>query len=149
MQQNLLPFKYEIDPTKSKMTSLGGLPLFLDLTRNLGILSYLRKNLDLSDTMRGWSVSDIILSLLMVNLAGGDCVEDLHLCGDLHPLAILVMLPWRLCGRFASLGNLSNAIMEIVWKMIDGRSVSVKMDDLSQIVTLRIALRMNVFMGSA
>ena len=77
MTQNLLPFQYEIDPTNSKLTALGGLPLFLDLMSSLGVIASLRRCLARPGDMQGWSVSDVVLSLLMVNLAGGDCVGDL------------------------------------------------------------------------
>jgi hypothetical protein len=45
MPQTLLPFKYEIDPTHSKLTALSGLPLFLDLMSTLGVITALRNNL--------------------------------------------------------------------------------------------------------
>ena len=77
MAQVLLPFQYEQDPTKNKLTALAGLPLFLDLMKSLGFIDSLRECLDFSDDMRGWSVSDVVIALMMVNLAGGDCVEDL------------------------------------------------------------------------
>ncbi len=77
MTQNLLPFQYEIEPTKSKLTALGGLPLFLDLMSCLGLISDLRRLLAQPSDMNGWGISDVILSLIMVNLAGGNVVEDL------------------------------------------------------------------------
>jgi hypothetical protein len=77
MPQSLLPFKYEEDPTDSKLTALGGLPLFLDLMSCLGVIAGLRQALDLSSRLEGWSASDVVLALILVNLAGGECVEDL------------------------------------------------------------------------
>ena len=77
MPQNLLPFHYNTEPTQSKLTALGGLPLFLDLMRNLGAIDSLRSCLDLTHEFDGWSHSEVVLSLVMLNLAGGDCVEDL------------------------------------------------------------------------
>jgi len=78
MPQNLLPFQYKTDPIQSKLTALGGLPLFLDLMRNLGGIDSLRSCLDKTSEFDGWSHSDVVLSLVMLNLAGGDCVEDLE-----------------------------------------------------------------------
>lgn len=81
--QNLLPFQYEIDPTRSKLTALGGLPLFLDLMSSLGVITSLRRCLARPFDMQGWSTSDVVLSLIRLNLAGGDCVGDLdQLNGD-------------------------------------------------------------------
>lgn len=77
MPQSLLPFQYEEDPTQSKLTALGGLPLFLDLMASLGVIASLRQSLACAGDIHGWSVSDVVLALILVNLAGGDCVEDL------------------------------------------------------------------------
>ena len=81
MTQNLLPYQLEIDPTQSKMTALGGLPLFLDLASCLGLLGSIRKRLSTEGDHAGWCVSDVVLSLMLVNLAGGDCVSDLERLG--------------------------------------------------------------------
>jgi hypothetical protein len=78
MAQRPLCFQYEQDHTKIKMTALGGLPVFLDLMNTMGVFGSLRHWLDANDSMNGWSVSDVMLALVMVNLAGGDCVEDLN-----------------------------------------------------------------------
>ena len=78
LPQSLLPFQYEVDPTHSKLTALGGLPLFLDLMSGLGVIAGLRRHLAGPGDMHGWSVSDVVLALVLVNLAGGECVEDLH-----------------------------------------------------------------------
>jgi len=77
MPQSLLPFQYEIDPTNSKLTALGGLPLFLDLMAGMGVIASLRQYLAGPGDMQGWSVSDVVLALVLVNLAGGECVDDL------------------------------------------------------------------------
>ena len=76
MPQTLLPFQYEVDPTHSKLTALGGLPLFLDLMSGLGVIANLRQCLVGPGDMQGWSVSDVVLALVLVNLAGGEVVED-------------------------------------------------------------------------
>jgi hypothetical protein len=77
MAQTLLPFQYEIDPTKSKLTAFGGLPLFLDLMSSLGVFAAVRHYLACPGDMHGWSVSDVVLGLVLVNLAGGEVVEDI------------------------------------------------------------------------
>lgn len=77
MPQSLFLFKYEEDPTDSKLTALGGLPLFLDLMNAMGVIADLRRALDQSGHLEGWSVSDVVLALILVNLAGGECVGDL------------------------------------------------------------------------
>lgn len=79
MAQRPLRFQYEQDHTKIKLTALGGLPIFLDLMNTIGVIQGLRHCLGAKDSMNGWSASDVVLALVMVNLAGGDCVEDLNL----------------------------------------------------------------------
>ncbi len=79
MPQQMLSFKYEKDPTNNKLTALGGLPLYLDLMTSLGFIQSLRKCLDPKELGNGWSMSDVVISLILVNLAGGDCVEDLDM----------------------------------------------------------------------
>ena len=78
MPQSLLPFQYEKDPTNSKLTALGGLPLYLDLLSALGMIRSLREGLDPGKVSKGWGVSDVLIALILVNLAGGDCVDDLN-----------------------------------------------------------------------
>jgi hypothetical protein len=75
MTQGILPFKYEEEPKASGMTSLGGLPIYLDLAAVMGIGASIDKHLQVKK--RGWTDKQIVLSLMLLNLSGGDCVEDL------------------------------------------------------------------------
>ena len=78
MAQGVLPFKYENEKQKSDMTSFGGLPLYLDLAHVMGLSRLLEKNLLVRTNSQGWSDSEMIMSLILLNLSGGDCVEDLN-----------------------------------------------------------------------
>lgn len=50
--------------------------MFLDLMSCLGVIGSLRRCLASPGDVQGWSVSDVVLALVLVNLAGGECVED-------------------------------------------------------------------------
>jgi len=58
------------------MTAVAGLPLYLDLTSAMGIGESIEKHLHIKH--QGRTDRQTLLSLIMMNLAGGDCVEDLR-----------------------------------------------------------------------
>jgi hypothetical protein len=76
MTQGVLPYKYEEEKKESGMTALGGLPVYLDLATVMGIGASIEKNLHIKQ--QGWTDKQMILSLMLLNLAGGDCVDDLQ-----------------------------------------------------------------------
>jgi hypothetical protein len=76
MAQGILPYKYEEDKKAAGMTSLAGLPLYLDLSFALGLPDSIGRHLTLRPS-RGWTDSRMVLSLMLLALAGGDCVDDL------------------------------------------------------------------------
>lgn len=73
MPQGVLPYKYEEEKTQSGMTALAGLPVYLDLASVLGLG---RQHMHIKE--RGWTDEQTILSLILLNLAGGDSVDDLE-----------------------------------------------------------------------
>lgn len=76
MAQGVLSFKYEEEKQDTGMTGLAGLPLYLELVSAIGLGDSIEKHLHIKQ--QGWTDSQTILSLIMMNLAGGDCVEDLR-----------------------------------------------------------------------
>ena len=77
MAQGVLPFKYEAEKKTTGMTALGGLPAYLDLAKVMGLGKSIRKHLKVKEGKQGWTDSQVVLSIVLLNLAGGDCVEDL------------------------------------------------------------------------
>ena len=85
MAQGVLPFKYETEKKTTGMTALAGLPVYLDLARVIGLSKSIEKHLKVRTGGQGWTDSQIVLSLILtclcygrqVNLAGGDCVDDI------------------------------------------------------------------------
>jgi hypothetical protein len=78
MPQGILPYKYEEEKKPAGMTALAGLPLYLDLASALGIPKSIDRHLTLRPT-QGWTDSQMVLSLMLLALAGGDCVDDLKI----------------------------------------------------------------------
>jgi hypothetical protein len=77
MPQGILPYKYEEEKSASGMTALAGLPIYLDLARLLDLEESISTHLHTK--MQGWTDEQIVLSLILLNLAGGDCVDDLRI----------------------------------------------------------------------
>ncbi len=75
MAQGALPFKYEERRQSGGMTALAGLPVYLDLAHVMGLSRLVEKHLSVRE--RGWTDSQVVTSLVLLNLAGGDCVDDL------------------------------------------------------------------------
>ena len=82
MAQGVLPFKYEEEKKDTGLTGLAGLPTYLDLASVMGISESIARHLHIKQ--QGWTDSQTLMSLILTNLAGGDCVNDLRkLQGDL------------------------------------------------------------------
>lgn len=79
MAQGILPFKYEAERKTTGMTALAGLPAYLDLLRAMGLSKSINKHLKVRAGGQGWTDSQMVMSLVLLNLAGGDCVEDIRM----------------------------------------------------------------------
>jgi hypothetical protein len=75
MSQGVLGFKYEEEKHDAGMTGLAGLPVYLDLLHAMGLLDLIGRHLQVKQ--RGWTDAQMVLSMMLLNIAGGDCVEDL------------------------------------------------------------------------
>jgi hypothetical protein len=78
MARRALPYEYEIEKGKAGLTAFGGLPTYLDLVSATGFQESIEKHLKIRSGDQGWTDRQIILSLVLLNLAGGDCVEDME-----------------------------------------------------------------------
>lgn len=74
--QRLLPFQYQIDNSESGMTSFAGLPLYIDIAMVSGLCIKIAEQL--RTKVQGWTDLQVIMSLILLNLAGGDCVDDIE-----------------------------------------------------------------------
>ncbi len=93
MPQGILPYKYEEEKTTGGMTSLAGLPVYLDLASVLNLGESISTHLHVK--VQGWTDEQIVMSLILLNLAGGESVDDLRVleadkgfCGILHRIEL-------------------------------------------------------------
>ncbi len=77
MPQGVLPYKYEEEKMNAGMTSLAGLPVYLDLASVLGLGDHIGTHMHVK--VRGWTDEQILTSLVLLNLAGGDSVDDIRI----------------------------------------------------------------------
>ena len=78
MPQGVLAFQYEEERRESGLTGLAGLPMYLDLMHASGLPKNISRRLRVRANGQGWTDTALITSLVLLNLAGGDCVEDLN-----------------------------------------------------------------------
>ena len=77
MSQGVLGFKYERGERETGLTALGGLPLYLELAVVIGLGKSIQRHVGVRAGVQGWSDVQVILALILMNLAGGEHVEDL------------------------------------------------------------------------
>ena len=78
MAQGILPFQYALEQSSSGMTALAGLPLYLELAQVAGLMDSLRRQVQVAGS-QGWEDVQVVLALVLLQLAGGEAVEDLRL----------------------------------------------------------------------
>jgi len=79
MAQGVLPYKYEEESKPAGMTSLAGLPIYLDLASVLGVSDCIGAHVHVRKAGQGWTDEQAVLSLMLLNLVGGDCVDDIRI----------------------------------------------------------------------
>lgn len=79
MQQSVLPYQYQVDRSSCGMTALAGLPVYLDLLRAAGVRESISRHVRLRADSQGWTDAELVISLILLNLAGGEAVDDLRL----------------------------------------------------------------------
>jgi len=83
MSQGVFNFQYEVEDKNGGMTGLAGLPPYLEFSYVMGLGESIRNRLRIRGGDQGWSDEQIVMSLILLNLAGGDSVSDLKtLAGD-------------------------------------------------------------------
>ena len=77
LAQGLLDFQYEADSSSRGLTSLGGLPVYLDLIKASGLGVAVRRHVGAAGG-QGWLDIQMVLAVIFLNLSGGDCVDDIE-----------------------------------------------------------------------
>src|SRR5213596_2134525 len=73
-----LPMMFEIDPEPARelLTGLGGLPLVARTFRSLGLPASVLKHVRVKERERGYDEATMVESFVLLNAAGGECVDD-------------------------------------------------------------------------
>lgn len=76
MAQNHLPFQYKEEKNNACLTGFAGLPLYVELAIQSGFVEYLQQTVHTKT--QGWTDAETILSLILLNLAGGEGISDIE-----------------------------------------------------------------------
>jgi hypothetical protein len=78
-----LPFSYDEVELEENLTALGGMPLLMQAFRSLGAGRSVAEHVHLKQRQRGLDEASYVESFVVLNAAGGDCLEDFdHLRAD-------------------------------------------------------------------
>lgn len=77
MAHRALPFQYEVEKKSDGMPGLAGLPLYVEFARMMGLPRLIGCHVKARQGEQGWTDEQMIMALILLNLAGGDCVDDL------------------------------------------------------------------------
>jgi len=78
MPQGILAFKYVEEKKSKNFTGLSGLLLYLELFKLLGLDNIISRNIQIKKESQGWRDEQIIICLILLNLAGGECIDDIE-----------------------------------------------------------------------
>ena len=113
----MMPFQYAEDPTAGTVTALAGLPAFFELATMAGFRESVERRVGAANGAQGWTDWEMVASLLLLNLAGGDCVDDLErLEGDAGLGRVMLRL------RFWGLSRRERRAAERRWRKERERS---------------------------
>ena len=91
-EQSKLPldFEYEEGRADEKITARAGIPLVVETFRGLGLAESVKSNLLLKQRQRGLDEASYVESFVVLNAAGGDCLEDFEPLRQDQALAELI-----------------------------------------------------------
>ena len=78
MAQGVLSFQYQEDPSKAGLTAFAGLFIYLDLFAASRLRESVHKHLGFLDGEQGWTAYEQLTALALLNLAGGESVNDIE-----------------------------------------------------------------------
>ena len=81
MKQGVLPFQYEQEKSSPGMTAMAGMMTYLELMHAAGLRSSVERHVGLRECGQGWTDSQVVSSLILLNLAG-ESVVDLDVLKD-------------------------------------------------------------------
>lgn len=78
MARSHCPYQYEVEERPGGMTALGGLPLFMEFAGRMGLPRLIAHHVRVRLGNQGWTEEQMIMAVMVLNLAGGDCVDDVR-----------------------------------------------------------------------
>lgn len=85
-----LPFEYDTEPANETITARGGIPIAVQALRSLGVPASVKKNLWIKQRDRGLDDASYVESFVILNAAGGDCLDDFDQLRDDEGLQELI-----------------------------------------------------------
>ena len=98
LAQGLLDFQYEANSSSHGLTSLAGLPLYLDLIKACGLGGAIQRHVRAAGG-QGWLDIQMVLAVIFLNLSGGDCVEDIERLERDSGFSAILRAMRRICFR--------------------------------------------------
>jgi len=71
-----LPFQWDPEPATEILTGFGGLPMVVQTFRSMGLPEAIREHVRIKERQRGYDESTFVESFVVLNAAGGECLED-------------------------------------------------------------------------
>ena len=78
MQQGVLPFQYGTESRIGGMTALSGLAVYLEMAEAARLGESIRRQVKVREGGQGWTDRQMVIALILLNLAGGEGVDDLR-----------------------------------------------------------------------
>ena len=89
------PLLFDIDPEPAPemLTALGGMPLVVQTFRSLGLPASVKRHVQVKERERGYDEATFVESFVVLNAAGGECLDDFARLREDAGLAELVGHP--------------------------------------------------------
>jgi hypothetical protein len=76
--QHVLPFQLAGERPSTGLTAMAGLPVYLELAHVAGVWRSVADQVQTGRDSQGYSDAEMVLALILLVIAGGDCVDDLE-----------------------------------------------------------------------
>lgn len=71
-----LLFQIDPEPAPESLTALGGMPLVVQAFRSLGLPASVKRHIHIKERLRGYDGATLVESFVVLNAAGGECMDD-------------------------------------------------------------------------
>ena len=87
-----LPLAFEIDPepVKERWTGRAGIPMLVEASRRLGVPNSVKRNVTAKQRDRGFDEATMVESFIILNAAGGECLDDFEILREDEGLSELI-----------------------------------------------------------